>query len=306
MSIGFLLICGLILVLIMLSISSPFWRKQRADESDRMLHAVEDQEMADLQVERDVLAQSLQELDDELAQGRLEPDDYERLKATDEHRLLQVLNRVQALAGQESSHSTDVATAASSRAWLNIVLPSLLVVLTSIGIYGYMQWVNMQKIVELQRQTGMESPDPQKMVARLEARLRENPDDLQGQIMAGRSYIALQRFDDAQKSWEKVLELDPRNRDGNFHIGVMLIENRQLDDPELFQKALGHFDTVLVDLPNHPGVNWYRGVSLWYLKRHRETEEAWATAFKQLDPGSQDAEFIKSALAKLRKGETPF
>ena len=306
MSIGFLIICGLILVLVMLGISSPFWKKQKGDESDSILHATEDQEMADLQVERDVLSQSLQELDDELAQGRLEPEDYERLKATDEYRLLQVLNRLQSLHQQRPSPSVEVVSTVPSRLWLKIVVPSLLVVLTSIGIYGYMQWVNLQKIVALQREAGIQAPDPQKMVERLEARLRENPDDLQGQIMAGRSYIALQRFDDARKAWEKVIELDPRNRDANFHLGVMLIENRQLDDPQLFQKALGYFDTVLVDLPNHPGVNWYRGLSLWYLKRYRETEEAWATAFKNLDPGSQDAEFIKSALAKLRKGETPF
>ena len=67
--------------------------------------------------------------------------------------------------------------------------------------------------------------------------------------------------------------------------------------------ALAHFDTVLVDQPNQPGVNWYRGVVLWYLNRHREAEEAWATAFKTLDPASQDAAFVKEALQKLRAGD---
>jgi len=47
-------------------------------------------------------------------------------------------------------------------------------------------------------------------------------------------------------------------------------------------------------------------VALWYLKRYRETEEYWATAHTNLKPGSQDAEFVKQALAKLREGETPF
>ena len=74
----------------------------------------------------------------------------------------------------------------------------------------------------------------------------------------------------------------------------------------MFKTALAHFDTVLVDLPNQPGVNWYRGLVLWYLNRHRETEDAWATAFKNLDPASKDAAFVKEALAKLRAGETPF
>ena len=76
--------------------------------------------------------------------------------------------------------------------------------------------------------------------------------------------------------------------------------------PKLIKAALKHFDTVLVDLPNQPGVNWYKGLALWYLKRYRETEEYWATAHKNLQPGSKDAEYVKQALAKLRQGETPF
>ena len=76
--------------------------------------------------------------------------------------------------------------------------------------------------------------------------------------------------------------------------------------PKIFAAALKHFDVVLIDLPNQPGGNWYKGLALWYLKRHRETEEYWATAHTNLTPGSQDAEFVKQALIKLRKGETPF
>ena len=63
---------------------------------------------------------------------------------------------------------------------------------------------------------------------------------------------------------------------------------------------------VLIDLPNQPGINWYKGLALWYLKRYRETEEYWATAYKNLNPGNQDAEFVKQALAKLREWEAPF
>ena len=306
MSTGFLIICLALLALVILGIAAPFWRKPEGDTPSDIHQSDQDQEATDLAVEREVLSQSLQELDDELAQGRLEPDDYERLKATDERRLLDVLNRIQTLAIQPHPQTRETVFSAPSRPWINIIIPSVLVVVMSIGIYGYMQWVNLQKIIALRTETGTNAPDPRKMVAQLEERLRENPDDLQGQVMAGRSYIALQRIDDARKAWTKVLELDPRHHEANFRLGVIMIETRTFDDPELFTQALAHFDTVLVDRPNQPGVNWYRGLTLWYLKRHRETEEAWATAFKNLDPASQDAEFVKAALAKLRNGETPF
>ena len=81
---------------------------------------------------------------------------------------------------------------------------------------------------------------------------------------------------------------------------------RKFDDPELFKAALAHFDTALVDVPLEPGVNWYRGLALWYLKQYADTDAAWTTAFQNLPPGSEDAEFVKAALTKLRAGQTPF
>ncbi len=307
MSIAFLIVCGLILTLVIVGISSPFWRKDQTGSLLVPQKAEQDQEIADLTVEREVLLQSLQELEVELAQGRLESHDYERLKATDERRLLQVIDRLECLQADLSSPvDSGFVPAGSASRWVAAFVPSVLVLAVSIGIYGYIQWRTIENLVELQSQMGVDAPDPREMVARLEERLRQDPNNLQGQIMAGRSYMAMQRIDDAKKAWTKVLELDPRNHEAHFHLGVIMLETRKFDDPELFQEALGHFDKVLVDMPNQPGVNWYRGVVLWYLDRHRETEEAWATAFKNMDPSSKDADFVKTALAKLREGETPF
>lgn len=301
--------CLIILTLVILALTSPFWRKDPAPfapfhDDDR------NQELADLAVEREVLARSLQELDDELAQGRLDEEDYARLKATDERRLLAVLDRIEELGkqGGEASMPTDGGESASTQQsiWFPVTVCSILVLFTSFGIYTFVQWQAMQKLMAAQTQMAGGGPNPLEMVARLEARLKENPNDLEGQIMAGRSYQALERWEEAKKAWTKVLELDPGNHQAHYNLGVILIETRQFDDPEVFQQALNHFTTVWNDLPNQPGVNWYRGLALWYLNRHRETEEAWATAYKHLDPASPDAKFVKEALTKLRAGETPF
>jgi len=296
----------IILVLVIVALTSPFWRKDPDPVSpfhldDRI------EELADLAIEREVLVRSIQELDVELEQGRLESDDYVRLKATDERRLLQVLDRLEDLQTQGVEPQTEVADSSTrKRIWLPVTVCTFAVLLASFGIYGFVQWQAIQKIARAQNEMGQEGPNPLEMVARLEERLRENPDDLQGQIMAGRSYLALERFEEAKQAWTKVLELDPGNHEAHFNLGVILVERRKFDDPEVFNAALAHFDTVLVDRPNQPGVNWYRGVVLWYLNRHREAEEAWATAFKNLDPSSQDAVFVKEALQKLRAGEAPF
>ena len=306
MSTIFFFVCLTILIGVIAAISSPFWRKDPTTPELISREAEEGQEKADLSVEREVLLQSLQELDVELAQGRLEQEDYDRLKATDEQRLLGVMDRLETLtATGRPSPSLDQAGEPRS-AWGSAVAVSLVVVILSVGTYGFLQWRTINRLVDIQTERTGQMPDPREMVARLEARLKENPDDVQGQMMAGRSYMVLERMDDAKKAYAKVLELDPRNHEAHYNMGVIMIEQRKFDDPKIFEAALKHFDRVLVDRPNEPGVNWYKGLALWYLKRYRETEEFWATAYKNLDPGSQDADFVKQALAKLRNGETPF
>ena len=236
----------------------------------------------------------------------MEQEDYERLKATDEQRLLGVMDRLEALAATGRSSSSSEQAGQPGSAWGPAIAVSLVVVILSVGTYGFLQWRTINRLVGIQTERSGQMPDPREMVARLEARLKENPDDVQGQMMAGRSYMVLERMDDAKSAYEKVLKLDPRNHEAHYNLGVIMIEQRKFDDPKIFEAALKHFDSVLVDRPNEPGVNWYKGLALWYLKRYRETEEFWATAYKNLDPGSQDADFVKQALAKLRTGETPF
>ena len=264
------------------------------------------QDYADLQVERGVLIQSLQELEMEHAQGRMEAADYERLKATDERRLLQVLDRLDRLRELGEDKSSQAQVVVPQRKNLVPAMASgLVVLLASVGIYSFIQIQAAQKLMAIEAQMGG-GPNPMEMVAKLEKRLKENPDDLQGQIMAGRSYQALGRATDAQKAWAKVLELDPEQHEARYNYGVLLIDNRKIDDPKIFQEALEHFDHVLADLPNQPAVNWYRGIALWYLDRKQETDAAWSLAAQNMEPGSKDLAFVKESLTKLRAGQEPF
>ena len=301
-----LIACVIILLLVVAALTSPFWRKDPDPVSPFHLDE-RTEELADLGIEREVLVRSIQELDVEREQGRLEAEDFARLKATDERRLLQVLDRLEELQAEGLATQTAGAESPpSKKIWLPATVCAVLVLLASFGIYGFVQWQALQKLVSVQNQVGQAGPNPLEMVASLEKRLQENPDDLEGQIMAGRSYLALNRLEDAQQAWTKVLELQPRNHEAHFNLGILLVERRKIDDPKIFKAALAHFDTVLVDLPNEPGVNWQRGVVLMLLNRRREAEDAWATAYKNLDPSGKEAETVKKALQKLRTGEQPF
>lgn len=265
-------------------------------------------------MEREVLRGSLSELEVDRIQGRLNAKDYERLKATDERSLLRVLDRLAQTQVGEATPAKAQKIKKSSlpkpeptrvkalhRAYALIV--ALLVVIGSVGTYRYIQWAENEKIIARAEQ-GQAMPDPREMVARLEARLKENPNDLQGQIMAGRSYMTLGRIDEARKAWEKVLELDAGSNEGHFHIGVLLVET-PTDNKNVFEQALKHFDTVLVDLPKEPTTLWYKGLALVQLNRFMEADQSWTTAYQNLDPESEDAEVVKQALQSLRAGNFP-
>ncbi len=303
----FFVAAGLLLLVIFSALATPLWRRD-PDPIPVGYHADHDQEQVDLVIEREALVRSLKELEVEHGQGRLTDADYARLKTTDERRLLHVLDRLEALIGSAPvlPAMSEHPVRSRGQVWVTAVAPAVLVLIGASSIYAYIQWQQVKKLAAVSAQAGPGMPDPRQMVARLEARLRANPNDLEGQIMAGRSYMALERLVDAKQAWTKVFELDARNHEAHYSLGVIMINTRQFDDPELFRTALEHFDRALVNVPMEPAVNWYRGVALWHLKRYYETEEAWSTAAQNLPPGSEDAAYVKSSLVKLRAGQVPF
>ena len=200
--------------------------------------------------------------------------------------------------------------------WLSPIILGLVVWGGASGIYSYVTGtIGLEAKRVAQEQQGQSSasggsggqgmPNPLEMVARLEARLRENPNDLQGQIMAGRSYMALERLDDAKRAWSKVIELNRRDHEAHYNLGLILLQTKDTTDSRIFEEALAHFDTALMNVPREPVVLWYRGVALVHLKRYREADESWTSAYQNLPPGSEDAEFVKQALQNLRAGNPP-
>jgi cytochrome c-type biogenesis protein CcmH len=314
---GFAIAVMLIGVVLVLAI--PFWRK---GENPMPLDdgTSKDQERIDLEMEKQRILASLAELENEHAQGRLSPADYQRLKATDEYRLVKVLDRLDALT--QASQAEDFSPRLKLRShpprrqmihWAGSVVLGLAVMGGAVGLYSFVNGrIGLEAhraAVERQAQSasggarqGM--PNPAEMVARLEARLRQNPNDLQGQIMAGRSYLALEQFEDARKAWSKVIELDRRNHEAHYNLGLILLETTN-PDPKVYEEALAHFDAALINVPREPAVLWYRGVALVHLKRYQEADESWTTAYQNLSPGSEDAEFVKQALQNLRAGNLP-
>ena len=304
--IPFSLAAGLMFAAVMIFLVWPFWHRSRTPLM------VEDETHLVRELERDKerLLRALAELETERDRGRLAPTDYQRFTAMDQHRLAQVLAQLDRLtledapgAGTRGRDLPQSPQPARPLQWVAPLLLSLVVAGGASGIYASLH-ANPQGRAPTSEtvQPGRPPINPLEMVARLERRLRENPDDLEGQVMAGRSYMTLQRWEDAEQAWQKVLTLNNRNHEAYTNLGVIRLQEATPGDTRTYEEALAHFEKALINVPRDPSVLWVQGIALAHLTRYSEADESWTTAYQNLPAGSEEKAMVRQALEDLRAG----
>ena len=133
-------------------------------------------------------------------------------------------------------------------------------------------------------------------VAALEQRLRETPDDEQGWILLGSSYLSLGRPDDARNAYQNALELSGgRNMDARLGIA----ETRIIADPGSLAGPLGdEIEAVLAAEPRNPKALWYGGLLGLARGEPAKARERWE-GLLALQPPEQIRQIIENQLAQL-------
>ena len=310
----FVVLAALIVIAVVLFIAWPLFRNSTKPLSAG-IDTARREESADLETEKQNIIASLTDLESDLQGGKLTQADYERLKDIDEHLLSGILDKIDSAAAaakissglQTSADSPEPAHRFRTMNIAGFLLLTILVTGGASGVYYYhnlkIQNQNMEAMTEDQAGQSMDGvANPLEMVAQLERKLRKNPDDLQGQIMAGRSYMTIQRPEDARNAWNKVIELDPANVEAHYSLGYLLIQTADATTPRNFEQAIGHLDAALLLSPGLSAALYYKGLALTHLKKYDEAESNWNSALQGLPPGSEDAEFVKEAIRKLKGG----
>ncbi|MFQ5543629.1 MAG: c-type cytochrome biogenesis protein CcmI [Nitrospiria bacterium] len=285
----------------------PFFR--RADISLIVGQAAsQDEEQVNLNIERQTIASSLSELEVDYEQARISAADYERTKLEFEHRLLEILDRLDQFKKSTLSRlkRKGKQSASTGKVWLSVIFLGFLVGGGSTGTYKLVHWKFAQESVVSDNGMAAQPPiNPAEMVARLEKRLKENPDDLQGQMMIGRSYIAMERWAEAKKAFKKVLEMEPLNYTAHYRLGEILLSEPSTGDISIAEEALAHFDKALNIVPQDASILWARGIVLLQLGRTFEADESWTEAFQYIPRGTEESEMVKKALEDIRAGRMP-
>ena len=140
----------------------------------------------------------LRELEADLAAGTLAQADYDRARAELEGRLLEdVREQPAAPAARPAGRLAALATVA--------VIP-----LVALAVYFA---VGSPSAIVREPEQHVSAQQVEAMVGRLAAKLRENPDDIDGWKLLGRSYAALGRFDQAADAFAKATARAPRDPD---------------------------------------------------------------------------------------------
>ena len=159
-----------------------------------------------------------------------------------------------------------------------LILPTALIIdslwFQDIPIDQRSSQVNSQANNQANGNNGQQNaPDLATAISQLEQKLAENPNDLEGQLLYGRSMMSLQRFAYAVGAYRKANELEPNNA----HIMTQLAEAIAFDNntgsflgepAELLKQA------IQIE-PNHQKAMWLYGIVLDEQGQYAAAEALW-------------------------------
>jgi cytochrome c-type biogenesis protein CcmH len=229
----------------------------------------------------------LRELDADLAAGTLAREDYARARAELETRLLQDVGEADAQPPRPAGRLA---------AWmLGAAVPVL-----ALALYFL-----VGNPTAIDREAGRQASAAQveAMVARLAARVRENPDDVNGWKLLGRSYGVMGRYDEAADAYAKAAVRAPRDAQLLVDFADVLAMARgqslQGEPEKLVLRALELEPDNLKALA-------LAGTAAFERKDYAGAAAHWERMLPHVAPDSEDARSIRQNVSEARSlaGET--
>ena len=138
-------------------------------------------------------------------------------------------------------------------------------------------------------------PDVGAMVAKLEKHLQDQPDDVRGWLMLGRSYLALDRIDDAVLAYDHAHRLDQRNADADLGLGEAMSLKA---GGQITPAAALLFEQALALAPDNPKALLYGGFAAAIRGDRALARTRWQ-ALKDMHPPAQIEQMLDARIADL-------
>lgn len=146
--------------------------------------------------------------------------------------------------------------------------------------------------------TDSNAPSLEQAMAGLEARLKQQPEDVEGWVLLGRSYIQLGRNQDAVAAFERARELAPEEP----WVLVDLVEARFMASgaPQISDADVALLEQAVEMDPSHQKGIWMLGIAAYQRGNFNQAVSQFERLQGMLEPGSAVADTVAQQIADAR------
>jgi len=290
------LICALLLLIAVVLLIRPLLK--RLSESELAQNQKQVNRRKELNIE--LYEQKKVQIEVDFANGLLDEEAREQAQNEIEHSLIQD-------AEVSDADNLELQQLSPSNARILAIVFLLFIPVFSIVTYAFIKPDNFEQVVL--NQPPPKSPDAQHqqvpdinaMVVSLENKLKENPDNLQGWDMLGRSYVVMKRFPDAVMAYRKAYELSKKTQQSIPDLEINYVEVlMQTGGQQNYQTARNLLDDLLKANPNNGDALWFMGFLDYEAGNKALAFERWSQLKSLLPANSEQVKIVDSYLSRLR------
>lgn len=185
-----------------------------------------------------------------------------------------------------------ISAGATGRRWFILFLVAI-----PIGSFGLYRHLGAPAILDAQPALQGKSHDVDAMLAALEKRLKDKPDDAEGWYVLGRSYLAMQRVADAEAALARAVKLGP----GEARMLAQYAEVVAMtDNGNLQGKARALIAEALELDPQEEKALELAGLAAYQREEWAQAAYYWRHLLKRLPPESEFYQDVEKALKDAR------
>jgi cytochrome c-type biogenesis protein CcmH len=203
--IWFWIIAGLLVVAALIALLKPLLRAtpKSADEGESVLA---------------VFRRQLTNIDSEIGQGRLAPDEAVAVRA-------EITRRMLSVADQEAQNSRPAVLGSAATSWRIGVAVGIAALLPAAALAVYSA-VGAPAAIERSAAAAPAGDDRAKLAAaaeQLKARLQQEPGHVEGWVLLARTFASLQRYPEARTAYSQAIALAPKEPRLHAELGELLV-----------------------------------------------------------------------------------
>ncbi len=296
----FWLVCAIFVAIALAFVLPPLLQTSRPATPDG------DQDLSPKEANVDIYRDQISELDADLANGIVSREQYQQDREEIERRLLEDVSTTDVA---DKSPDSKTSAAAAGRTPVYAIAAGI----PLIAVALYIQLGNRGAISGSAAPVGRpttQAPSvagqpPGQMtqqaieanVAKLAARMEQNPGDVQGWIMLGRSYLNLEKYSEASSAFAKASALKPDDADllGDYAFALGMANGQRLQGQplELINKALK------LD-PGNPKALELAGSAAFEAKNYSQAIDYWQKLLEKTPPNTELAQALTERIKEAK------